>query len=258
MQAAHRFLTRMLAISTIVAGSLSVTANEPDRPLIVFAAASLTGALNETAKAWSTNTGQPIPAISISASAILARQIEAGAPADIFISANETWSDYLTARNLTEASEIIIARNQLVFARRLDRTTAANGATTHLAKLIKTRFAIADPNIAPAGQYAKQALQSLGLWKAAHQNIIYGGNARQTLALVERADVPGFLYGSDVACSDNVTPIVTIPQTHYTPITYRAVVVKHGEKQAISSDFIEFLAGPEGQKILVSYGFQPR
>lgn len=258
MQAVRRLFASIVAVLTITIGVQQVHSKERDTPLVIFAAASLSGAMNEAVATWSTATGNLRPKVSIAASAILARQIEAGAPADIFISANKIWANYLAGKKLTFVQATNIANNRLVFAAR-NAEPSQDGDLRHiLLPHISTRFAMADPDTAPAGQYARETLQSIGLWDLAQLHVVYGGNARQTFALVDRAGIPGFLYGSDVALSDTIASIVTLPQTSHTPIEYRATVVKNSAQHLLAEAFIVWLTGPDGQKTLVSHGFQPR
>lgn len=253
---------RLLALTFILCAAMGqkALADTEDKPaLLVFAASSLTAAINEAASTWASSTGNAEPKISVAASAVLARQIEAGAPADIFISANDVWTKYLTHDGHLVRPPTVVARNRLILAGpKPSCCVDARPSEAELRYAIQSRFIMADPNVSPAGAYAQSALKALDLWDSAKSNAAYAGNVRLALALIERGRAPGFVYESDLKRSQLAVGLYTIPEGLHPPIAYSAAVPKKGRQPELAAQFLLWLQGERGQKILVSNGFKAR
>ncbi len=229
-------------------------------PPLVLAAASLQESLTAAADAWSAK-GHAKPRLSFAASSALARQIGAGAPADLFISADEEWMDDVAARGLiVPATRRDFLANRLVLV-----APAASAARLTIrprfplaAALGKGRLAMADPDAVPAGRYGKAALTSLGVWPSVADRIARAENVRAALALVERGEAPlGIVYATDARASRGVRVVGTFPAASHAPITYPIARLK----TATSDDaegFRAFLVSRAGKAIFARYGFIAR
>jgi molybdate transport system substrate-binding protein len=248
-------LRRMIAV--VVAGLLAAcSAGESDTAApgegpVVLAAASLQEALGDAAAAWHA-AGHPAPRLSFAGSGVLARQVEAGAPADLFVSADEEWMDYLQQRGLLRTgTRATIATGELV----LVAPVASTGRG--LAALGSGQVALADPASVPAGRYAKAALQSAGLWEGVAGRVIPAENVRAALALVERGEVPlAIVYATDARASPQVRVVHRFPPGSHPPIRYPVATLKdaaHPDAQG----FAAFLRSAEGQRLLAARGFGP-
>jgi molybdate transport system substrate-binding protein len=223
--------------------------------VLVFAAASLKNALDEANAAYRA----PVVA-SYAASSALARQIEAGAPARVFISADLEWMDYLEERKLLRAdTRRNLLGNRLVWIQpqKQGRTTIFSGKVNPenlLAVLGNGRIALADPQHVPAGKYAKAALQKLGLWNRVENRIAAAENVRAALALVARGEAPlGIAYQTDAAAEPKVRIAGRIDPGLHAPIVYPAAAVRGAGEPALR--YLEFLAGPRASAIFESHGF---
>ncbi|MCF8707396.1 molybdate ABC transporter substrate-binding protein [Rhizorhapis sp. SPR117] len=236
------------ALSPAVAGN---------RPPLVLAAASLQESLTAAADAWSAK-GHEKPLLSFAASSALARQIEAGAAADIFISADESWMDQLAEKGLirpaTRAS--FLANRLVLIAPTGSRAKAPIREGFPLARLLgKGRLAMADPDAVPAGKYGKAALMSLGLWKSAESRLARAENVRAALALVERGAAPlGIVYATDARASRKVSVIGVFPDNSHPPITYPVALLKTARSPDAAA-FRAFLISRQGRAIFARYGF---
>lgn len=244
--------------------SSSTTAQSTDddnNPFIIFAAASLTGALTEAGKVWAVQSGNPEPRISLAASAVLARQMAAGAPADLFISANQRWIAYLLQDDRWISDTLFeVAENRLVLAESTSDGAGLNTLSTKdiIPYSVQNPFVMADPNLSPAGEYTKTALMSMQLWDEAKNNAVYAGNVRQALALIERGGLPGFVYKSDLVRSGNVREVIEVPSGAHPTIRYIAAVPVNAKNRESAIEFLRWMTSSAGQDILVSHGFQPR
>ncbi len=247
----NRFLAAILAVLVIV---LPARAGE-EAKFLVFAAASLTEALNEAGKAY---TAQGRPAFSFAASSALARQIENGAPAALFLSADEEWMDYLAARKLIAAdSRVSLLGNTLVLVVPADRPLNVRIAPGFdLAKVLAGgKLSMADPDSVPAGKYGKAALEKLGAWAAVAPAVIRGDNVRAALAFVERGEAAaGIVYGSDAALTRRVTVAGVFPVGSHPPISYPAAVIGAHDSAAARA-FLAFLRTPAAADIFKRFGF---
>jgi molybdate transport system substrate-binding protein len=225
--------------------------------LLVFAASSLTEALTEVGDAYA-KTGKPKPVFSFAASSAIARQIENGAPAGLFISADEEWMDYLAQRKLIVAdSRRSFLGNTLVLIAPADRPlTLTIEPGFQLKRTLGTsKLAIADPTSVPAGRYTKAALQSLGVWTAVESNVVRGENVRSALAFVERSEaIAGIVYGTDAALTKKVSVVGTFPASSYPPILYPLAIVAANDSAAARA-FWDFLLGEEAKAVYRKYGF---
>jgi len=226
------------------------------RQLTVFAAASLTEVLQEIAEAYRAKTGVATR-FSFGASSALAKQIEAGAPADAFVSADVEWMDYLANHGSVDLkTRRNVAGNELVLI-----APAGSGVKLAITKdfplasaLGKGRLAIADPASVPAGRYARAALTALGVWAQVEPHLAPAENVRAALALVSRGEAPlGIVYRTDAAVDPKVKVVAAFPADSYPPIVYPAAKLANGAAEA--AGFVEFLGGPEAQALFHKRGF---
>lgn len=225
--------------------------------LTVFAAASLTDALQAAATAYE-KTSPDTFRFNFAASGILARQIDEGAPADIFFSADEARMDRLAAAGLLlPGSRRTLLANTLVLI--VNREHPAPLATfADLARPAAGRLAIGDPLTVPAGTYAKKFLESRGLWSAISARAVPLANVRAVLAAVATGNADaGLVYKTDAAISSEVTAIAEAPLSAELAITYPAAIIKTSPEPAAASDFLVWLATPAAQSIFAHYGFLP-
>jgi len=226
--------------------------------ILVFAAASLKNALDDTNAAFTKATGVKVTT-SYAASSALAKQIEQGAPADIFISADLQWMDYLGERKLIKPdSRINLLGNKLILVAPAD-SKIANVAIAQgfdIAKLAgSSRIAVADVNAAPAGRYAKAALEKLGAWAAAEPKLAQAENVRATLAFVARDETPiGIVYETDAKVEPKVKIIGAFPDGSYPPVTYPVAATTTETKQSVPQ-YLHFLRTPVAKAIFEKYGF---
>jgi len=226
--------------------------------LTVFAAASMRNALDDVDKAFSKATGVKVTA-SYAASSALAKQIAQGAPADVYISANIKWMDYLQKKKLMrDETRVNLLGNALVLiapkASKLDHV--AIGKDFDIAKLAgKGRIAVADTKAVPAGLYAKAALTSLGAWKAAEPKLAQAENVRATLAYVARGETPlGIVYSTDAKIEPKVKIVGVFPENSHPAITYPVAALKDAKSKAIAQ-YLHFLRTTEAKAIFEKYGF---
>lgn len=246
----------MLLIALLAWLPLAVHAQET-----VMAAASLTDAMKELAPAWAAK-GNAASRFSFGASSALARQIEQGAPADIFASADEPWADYLQARDLIVAGTrssplgntlvLIAPANQpgtIIIAPGVDLLTRLGP---------QGRIATGDPAGVPVGKYAQAALEHLGIWAAVAPRLARTDTVRAALLLVERGEAPlGIVYATDAAASKGVRIVGTFPEDSHPPITYPFALTKHGDTPQ-GRALLAFLTGPEAAPVYRRLGFVVR
>ncbi len=255
----RRTLLRGLAavLALAAAGFAPLSAVAEDKGPVVFAAASLKNALDGVNAAWKKESGKEAT-ISYAASSLLTKQIEHGAPADIFISADEDWMDYLAERKLIKpATRFNLLANTLVLIAPKESTLAATIAPSFpLASLLGDgRLAVANVDSVPAGKYAKAALLKLGVWAAVKGKTAQAENVRAALALVSRAETPlGIVYGTDARSDPKVKVLATFPETTHPPIIYPAAETT----AATSSDataFLAFLKSSAARAVFEAEGF---
>lgn len=222
---------------------------QAEEPITVFAAASMRDALEAASAEYETAVGSR-PVFSFAASSVLARQIEAGAPVDIFISADEEWMDWAAERGLiVRETRRVIAGNELVIA-----APNATAPVENPARLLAARFAMGDPAHVPAGRYAQTALKTLGLWEMVRANAVFGENVRVALELVRRGEVAAaIVYASDHQAAPELSVAFIFPGETHPPIVYPAALVAGGNEQATA--LLDFLSGEAGQRIFAAHGF---
>lgn len=229
----------------------------PGRPLVVFAAASLTEAMTAIAGLWAAR-GHAAPRLSFASSAVLARQIEQGADADLFLSADETWMDRLAkAGKLRPDTRVDLLGNALVLvepAASLKPVTIDR--TLDLPALLGAggRLAVGDPASVPAGIYARQALTALGLWPAVSNRLAPAENVRAALLLVERGEVPaGIVYATDARAAPGIAVAGIFPESSHPPILYPAAVVSDAPE---ATAFLAFLRTDAVLAAFRAHGFR--
>jgi molybdate transport system substrate-binding protein len=232
-------------------------AQEARRPeLLVFAAASLTDVLAGLAKDFERQGGPPVK-LSFAASSVLARQVEAGGKADVFISADQEWMDYLQQRNLIDpSSRRNLAGNRLVLIAPADSKVVFEIAPGFplLAALGGGRLSTGDPDTVPVGRYARSALVSLGLWGQLQDRLVNADNVRSALLFVSRGEAPlGILYTTDALADPKVRIVDTFPENTHAPITYPGAVLRGAGAEAIV--FLNYLASPQVSDTWRRFGF---
>jgi molybdate transport system substrate-binding protein len=218
----------------------------------IFAAASLKNALDQIAAAYPTK-----PVISYGASSALAKQIESGAPADIFISADLDWMDYLEKQGLVApGTRKDLLGNRLVLiapAKEPMKLQPAPGFPISSA-LKNGRLALAEPNSVPAGKYAKAAFEKLGVWDQISGKVAAAENVRAALLLVARGEAPlGVVYQTDANSEPNVMVAGVFPPDSHPPIVYPVAALKGAKTSA--APFLEFLASPASRRVFEKHGF---
>ncbi|MDO4429836.1 MAG: molybdate ABC transporter substrate-binding protein [Lonepinella koalarum] len=224
----------------------------------VFAAASMTNALQHIAEEYKKAKPTEEIQFSFASSSTLAKQIEQGAPADIFISADWRWMDYLAQKNaVIESSLAILAGNTLVMiAPRSDQIDKVDLSNTQWQSLLNnTYLALGDPNHVPAGIYAKTAFTYLGQWSQIEHKIAAANNVRGALALVETGESPlGVVYSTDAKASEKVKIVAVFPEQSYQSVEYPMALIKE-QKNTETQGFFDYLKSETAKKILRSYGF---
>jgi len=251
-------LRRLVAIAALLAAFVPHGA-VAQQSVTVFAAASLKNALDDVDAAFTKASGTHVTA-SYEASSSLARQIEAGAPADIFISADLRWMDYVAERKLIRPdSRTNLLGNKLVLIApkesKLDHV--AIGPGFDLAKLAGDgRIAMADVKAVPAGLYAKAALEKLGAWSAAEPKLAQAENVRATLAFVARGETPlGIVYGTDARIEPKVKIVGVFPDGSYPPVTYPVAAIADAKNKEAAARYLAFLHSAAAKATFEKYGF---
>ncbi len=249
---------KSLTLSAIATFAFAVPATAQQAPL-VLAAASLQESMTAAADAWA-KQGHPKPTISFAASSALARQIEAGAPADLFVSADEDWMNDVAQKNLIVATtRVTFLGNRLVVAAPAGtKVRIPVRPPAALAKVLTAGpLAMADTPV-PAGKYGQQALEKLGVWAQVAPEIVRAENVRATLALVERGAAPlGIVYATDAKASAKVRIAGVFPESSHPPITYPVARLKTSTNPQAEA-FRRFLVSRAGKAIFVRYGFSAR
>ncbi|GBU13655.1 molybdate ABC transporter periplasmic binding protein [Enterobacterales bacterium] len=250
---------KMLTATVLVAG-FTVQAQAADK-ITVFAAASLTNAMQDIATQYQKEKGVQVVS-SFASSSTLARQIEQGAPADLFISADQQWMDYsIKKQQIVENTRYTLLGNELVLiaakASKIDKVDISD--KTEWTKLLgDSRLAVGDPDHVPAGIYAKEALQKLGAWTTLEPRLARASDVRAAMALVEREEAPlGIVYGSDALASQKVKVVGVFPASSHKPVEYPMAVVKGHENPEVTA-FYDYLKTPAASAIFKHYGFTPR
>lgn len=251
---------RRLGLALLLGLGLTVPATAQTAGPLVLAAASLQEALTAAADAYAT-TGSPRPVLSFAASSALARQIEAGAPADLFVSADAEWMDHVAARGLLRAgTRTRLATNRLALvapaARPLNLRIARGFGLA--AALGNGRLAMADPDSVPAGRYGRAALVSLGVWAAVEPKVARAENVRAALAFVGRGEArAGIVYATDARADPRVRVAGIFPAASHPPIAYPLAQLERSTNSG-AARFRAFLMSRGGQAIFARYGFGRR
>lgn len=251
------FLAAVAAVFAAVVCTVAPQAARADDP-VVFAAASLKDALDAINSDWQKASGKHAT-ISYAASSALAKQIEAAAPADVFISADLEWMDYVAKKDLiVPASRHNLLGNVLVLVAPAD-SKAGNVDIKHgfpLDKLLNGgKLAMADPNAVPAGKYGKAALTKLGVWDSVSGSVAAAENVRACLLLVARGEAPyGIVYKTDAAIEPKVKIVGTFPADAVPPIIY-PIAQTASSKNPDAAAFISYLSGADATKQFEHYGF---
>jgi molybdate transport system substrate-binding protein len=227
--------------------------------LTVFAAASLTDAMNDISAKWAAAGHQP-PRLSFGASSSLAQQIEQGAPAAVFASADEKWMDYLANKGMIAAgTRKDLIGNDLVLIVPADKPTHVTiSKTFNLLGLLGPggRLSTGDPAHVPVGIYAEQALKNLGMWDAIQPRLAPTADVRGALLLVERGEAPaGIVYSTDAAVSKAVMVAGTFPADSHDPISYPFAITKSGDTPEAHA-LLDFLSGPVARGVFAQRGFK--
>jgi molybdate transport system substrate-binding protein len=255
------FLNRLATFAAVLVASLSLAApargeNAPKPELLVLAAASLTNVLGELSTSWTQTSGVNVK-LSFAASSVLARQIEAGGKADVFISADQEWMDYLAQRGLIEKStRRNLVGNRLVLIAPADSPLELEIAPGFdLAGALKGgRLATGDPDTVPVGRYARSALVSLGIWDAMANRLVRADNVRGAMMFVSRGEVPlGIVYATDALADKKVRTIDTFPENTHAPITYPGATIKGARPEA--ANYVAFLGSADAAATWKKSGF---
>ena len=243
-------VTLLLAVSGI-----PTRAQFPD--VLVFAAASLKNALDEANSLFLFENGSGVR-VSYGASSALAKQIENGAPADVFISADNDWMDYLAERKLIkpDTREKFLGNKLVLVAPADSKVTLSIGPNFALAQALGNgRLAIADPAAVPAGKYGKAALEKLGVWSSVTGKLAPAQDVRAALLLVSRGEAPlGIVYQTDAAADKNVKVIATFPESSHPPIVYPLAILT-GSTNGVTPVYVQYLQSPKAEPFFEKRGF---
>jgi len=251
------FLGLAIGAITLISTGFDHAARAVDAPVTVFAAASLKDALDAVAAGWQAESGKSAT-ISYAGSSALAKQIESGAPADLFISADLAWMDYLAEKKLIkDETRTNLLGNQLVLIAPKDSTTELKitSAFDLGGALGDGRLAIADPTAVPAGKYGKAALESLGVWSQVENRLAPTENVRAALEFVSRGEAPlGIVYTTDAAAEVGVRIVDTFPEATHPPIVY-AVALTAASSNADAAAFLDYLKSGAARTLFEKAGF---
>lgn len=270
MRRVPRLIVLLLAFTVPGLLHVSMPARADEAPtLMLFAAASLTDALGAAVAAYRADHPGVVRLV-LESSSTLARQIEQGAPADLYISANPRWMDHVAERGLIDAESRrrLLANSLALIApadREIDREAEdadilADGNRLLAALGEDGRLAMGDPDHVPAGIYGRQALTSLGHWDTIEPRVARAANVRAALALVARGEAPlGIVYATDAAAEDGVRTVAAFPAASHPPILYPAAITAHAAadpaRAAAARRLLDFLAGAEATATFARFGF---
>jgi len=252
-----RSTRRLFLVTLILAVQLAVVSAAAAKDVVVFAAASLKNALDDASAAYEKEAGVKA-LISYAASSTLAKQVESGAPADIFISADLDWMDYLQKRNLIKTdTRMTLLGNKLVLIAPASSTAKVEIKPGFaLADLLgNERLAMADPSAVPAGKYGKAALEKLGAWAAVSSKVAPAEDVRSALLLVSRGETPlGIVYATDAAADKGVRIVAAFPEDTHPPIAYPAAVLASSDNLAAAA-FLDYLKSDRARSFFERQGF---
>jgi molybdate transport system substrate-binding protein len=248
-----------LLMAVCAAAGNAAVAAEDSGTVLVFGAASLTNVLDDLGKAFTEKTKVPVKS-SLAASSVLAKQIEAGAPADVFFSADLEWMDYLEQRKLLKpGSRHDVVGNSLVLIAPADSTVTVKiekGVDLRAELGPQGKLATGDPDSVPVGKYARAALEKLAAWDKVSGQIVRAENVRAALAFVARGEAPlGIVYKTDALAEKKVKIIAVFPADTHPAITYPIALTTHGGAGA--QQFVDFVRSKPAGEIFHKYGFEP-
>ncbi len=253
----HR-LAGIFSAFVILLGAAHSPASAQEKSLIVFAAASMKNALDDIDAVYAAKTGVKIT-VSYAASSALAKQIEQGAPADVFVAADTDWMDYAIARkNINEPTRVNLLGNSIVLIAPkdsgIDNVNIELGFD--LAKLAGDgKVATGDVKAVPVGKYAKSALEKLGAWQAAEQKFAMADSVRAALTLVARGEAAlGIVYSTDARVEPGVKIVGTFPSNSHPAIIYPVAATTTAKPEA--ADYLAFLRSTAAKNIFEKYGFK--
>lgn len=251
-------LAMILRGSPLLGAEASAAAGASRPAITVFAAASLTNVLQELGDKFTKETSIPVR-FSFAASSALARQIENGAPADIFFSADLEWMDYLQTRNMIQRdTRHDVLGNRLVLVAPADSKIKLK-IESHFplaGALGKGRLATGDPDAVPVGRYAREALTTLGVWNNVADRLVRADSVRSALAFVDRGEAPlGIVYETDALVDKRVRVVDVFPANSHLPIVYPIALL--GAAKADAAGFVAYIRGPAGDVAFKAHGFTP-
>ncbi|MBF9194532.1 molybdate ABC transporter substrate-binding protein [Microvirga sp. BT290] len=252
-------MVRVLLGGLLWAGlALPAGALAQSRDVVVFAAASLKNALDDAAAAWMRDNSGRRVVVSYAASNALAKQIEVGAPADLFFSADLDWMDYAAAKSLikTESRVSLLGNSLVLIAPKGSQARIDLRPGVDLASILGSdRLAMGHVNAVPAGKYGKAALEHLGAWAGVKDRIAQTENVRAALVLVSRGEAPlGIVYKTDAVSDPNVTIVATFPESSHRPIVYPVALTKDSANpEAVA--FLAFMRSDKVKPIFEKQGF---
>ncbi len=245
-----------LTVAIVVLATSCVGGSGDSDEVLVFAAASLGNVLEEVIEEFESRSDVTV-LVSYGGSQALAQQIASGAPADVFISAGEQPMHFLETRAVLDSPTVDLLLNRLVVAVRskdqLEVDSLADLATDRIG-----RIAVADPDLAPAGSYARESLTALGLWETVEPKLVFGGDVRTALAFVEtgNADV-AIVYVTDARAAPGIEALDIVPSEAYSPIRYPAALLSDPVGPTAGEQFVDFLLREEASDIFRRHGFEP-
>ncbi|MBK8009530.1 MAG: molybdate ABC transporter substrate-binding protein [Rhizobiales bacterium] len=258
MKRRHLLRAALSALALTFALPLTSPLKAQEQPIVVFAAASMKNALDEVAAEW-IKTNKLDVKISYAASSALAKQLENGAPADIFVSADLRWMDHVEGKKLVRAGtrQSLLGNTLVLIARKDGKFKDVKiGQNFDLAGMLgNDRLAVGQVDSVPAGRYAKAALEKLGIYKSVEPKLAQAENVRVALAYVARGEAPlGIVYGTDAASEPQVMVAGTFPDGSYPPIVY-PVALMESSKNPNATKFLKSLSTPSAQAIFRKHGF---
>ena len=239
-------------------GTVGARAADPHGGVLVFAAASLANVLTNLDQAFTARTGIRVTS-SLAASSTLAKQVEAGAPADVYFSADLQWMDYLQQRGLLRpgSRHDVVGNTLVLIAPAASRLRVRIAPGFGLAKLLGGgHLAVADPDSVPAGIYGREALQELGVWSSVAPRLVRAENVRAALEYVARGDAPlGIVYGTDALVEKQVRIVGVFPASSHAPIVYPVALTRRAGEGA--ARYLVFITSADARPIFRKWGFEP-
>lgn len=236
----------------------SASARRQSVQIVVAAAASMSNVLEEAREQFRQLHPHVQMEFNLGSSGTLQRQIEAGAPVDLFIAAATDPMDSLVERGFVQRADVVTLTSNRIILVRPSFVESRIETWADLTDSAVQRVAVGNPDHVPAGQYGRAVLQSLGLWDSLQSRIIFAENVRQVVHYVARGEVDaGIVYASDITATDRITAIADAPANSHPPVTYPMVVLGASRHAEAAHLFAEFLLSPQGQEILTKFGFGP-